>query len=39
MSYDPKQPYNDLKLGILKGEKRGREVLYEHPALLKVLTA
>jgi Fic family protein len=27
------------KLGILKGEKRGREVLYKHPALLKLLTA
>lgn len=27
------------KLGILKGEKRGREVLYKHPALLQVLTA
>ncbi len=27
------------KLAILKGEKRGREVLYKHPALLKVLTA
>jgi len=27
------------KLGILKGEKRGREILYKHPALLKVLTA
>ena len=27
------------KLGILKGEKRGREVLYKHPALLKALTA
>jgi Fic family protein len=27
------------KLGILKGEKRGREVLFKHPALLKVLTA
>jgi Fic family protein len=27
------------KIGILKGEKRGREVLYKHPALLKVLTA
>lgn len=26
-------------LGILKGEKRGREVLYRHPALVKVLTA
>jgi Fic family protein len=27
------------KLGILNGEKRGREVIYRHPALLKVLTA
>ena len=27
------------KLGILHGEKRGREVLYKNPALLKVLTA
>jgi cell filamentation protein, protein adenylyltransferase len=27
------------KLGILKAERRGREVLYKHPALLKVLTA
>ena len=27
------------KLGILKGEKRGRETHYKHPALLKVLTA
>ena len=27
------------KLGILKGEKSGREVVYKHPALLKVLTA
>jgi Fic family protein len=27
------------KLGILKGEKRGREVLYKHPALLKALAA
>jgi Fic family protein len=26
------------KLGILKGEKRGREVHYKHPALVKVLT-
>lgn len=26
------------KLGILQREKRGREVLYKHPALLKVLT-
>jgi hypothetical protein len=27
------------KLGVLKGERRGRDVLYKHPALLKVLTA
>ena len=27
------------KLGILKGEKQGREVIYKHPGLLKVLTA
>ena len=27
------------KLGILKAEKRGREIIYKHPALLKVLTA
>lgn len=27
------------KLGILKGEKLGREVIYKHPALLKVLSA
>jgi len=27
------------KIGILKAEKRGRELLYKHPALLKVLTA
>jgi Fic family protein len=27
------------KLGILKGEKHGREILYKHPALLKALTA
>ena len=27
------------KLGVLKAEKRGREVLYKHPALLKLLTA
>jgi hypothetical protein len=27
------------KIGILKGEKRGREVFYKHPALLKVLAA
>lgn len=27
------------KLGILTGEKRGREVIYKHPALLKLLTA
>ncbi len=27
------------KLGVLKGEKRGRETIYRHPALLKLLTA
>lgn len=27
------------KLGILVGEKRGREIIYKHPALLKLLTA
>ena len=27
------------RLGILHGEKRGREVLYKNPALLKVLAA
>jgi Fic family protein len=27
------------KLGILVGEKRGREVIYKHPALFKLLTA
>jgi Fic family protein len=27
------------KLGILKGDKRGRETLYKHPALAKLLTA
>jgi len=27
------------KLGVLKGEKRGREVIYKHPALLQVLAA
>lgn len=27
------------KLGVLKGEKQGREVIYKHPALLKVLAA
>ena len=27
------------KLGVLHGEKRGREVLYKNPALLKVLAA
>jgi len=26
------------RIGILTGEKRGREVVYKHPALLKVLT-
>ncbi len=27
------------RIGILAGEKRGREVIYKHPALLEVLTA
>lgn len=27
------------KIGILKGEKQGREIIYKHPGLLKVLTA
>jgi Fic family protein len=27
------------KLGVLKGEKQGREVIYKNPSLLKVLTA
>jgi Fic family protein len=27
------------KFGVLKGEKRGREVLYKHPALIEALTA
>ena len=27
------------RLGILVGEKRGREIIYKHPALLEVLTA
>ncbi len=26
------------RLGVLKGEKKGRDVRYKHPALLKVLT-
>jgi len=26
------------RIGILAGEKRGREVIYKHPALLRVLT-
>lgn len=26
------------RIGILVGEKRGREMVYRHPALLKVLT-
>ena len=26
------------RIGILTGEKRGREVIYKHPALLRVLT-
>lgn len=25
-------------IGVLQSEKRGREVLYRHPALLEVLT-
>lgn len=27
------------KIGVLTGEKQGREVLYKHPALLKLLSA
>ena len=27
------------RIGILAGEKRGREVIYQHPALLEILTA
>lgn len=27
------------RIGILKGEKHGREIIYTHPALLEVLTA
>jgi len=27
------------KLGVLNGERHGREVIYKHPSLLKVLTA
>ena len=27
------------RIGILAGEKRGREVIYRHPALLEVLSA
>jgi Fic family protein len=27
------------RIGILAGEKRGREVIYKHPALVEVLTA
>lgn len=27
------------RIGILAGEKRGREIVYRHPALLEVLTA
>jgi cell filamentation protein, protein adenylyltransferase len=27
------------KLGVLKGEKQGREILYKNPALLKLLSA
>lgn len=67
MTYDPRQPYDDLhflppvqetelkpvlkqcqaastylqeleRVGILVGEKNGREVIYKHPALLEVLS-
>jgi len=27
------------RIGILTGEKRGRQVIYRHPALLEVLSA
>ncbi|MEY2881255.1 MAG: hypothetical protein RLZZ15_3635 [Verrucomicrobiota bacterium] len=27
------------KLGVLRGEKQGRDVIYKHPALLKILSA
>jgi hypothetical protein len=27
------------RIGLLQGEKRGRETVYRHPALLMVLTA
>ena len=27
------------RIGILAGQKKGREVVYKHPALLQVLTA
>ena len=27
------------RIGILKGEKHGREVIYKYPALLEVLAA
>jgi hypothetical protein len=27
------------RIGILVGERRGREMLYRHPALLEVLAA
>ncbi len=27
------------KIGVLSGERRGREMIYKHPALLEVLTA
>ena len=26
------------RVGVLRGEKRGREMVYRHPALLEVLT-
>jgi hypothetical protein len=27
------------KMGILQGERRGREMIYKHPALLEILGA
>jgi len=27
------------KIGVLKGEKRGRQMIYKNPALIEVLTA
>jgi len=41
MTFAPSQPYNDLPLlpPQVDLEKRGRETIYKHPALLKLLTA